>query len=133
MTTQFLKSPLFDLFKINNLPYQSEMIEHPDSYTVETDLIGFAKDEISVEILGSHLTVLGHKMDKKDDQFRRIYYLKSPVDAEKIFANLNEGHLEIFIPKLSQAQRVEINEIEVPKNDYTQEEYWEDLTLFDPY
>jgi HSP20 family protein len=100
-------------------------VEASDSqYVLSLDMPGIGKDEMNVEVEGSHLVVYGER--KSDESFegnstnykertfgafRRNFAIPDDVDTNAIEANHQNGVLKISIPKSKRkkAKKIEIN------------------------
>lgn len=108
-------------------PFRTDIRENDEEYTLDADLPGFAKEDISIDVEGDQLTVKAeHKSETeaKDDKTNyvrreRTYgaYARSfdisGVDADKITAKYENGVLTLHLPKLAPvtppSRRLEIN------------------------
>ncbi len=98
--------------------------ETSDEYMVSADLPGIKKEDISIECVGSQLTISaerkyespeGRKQDHQErfyGMYQRSFTLPSGVDADKIEASCESGVLTIHIPKAekAKARRIEIGD-----------------------
>lgn len=99
--------------------YQTET-----GFGIDILLPGFAKEEISVDVDGRHLTVKSLETDKEKHttetgkyirrDFRRSdfeakYILPRTADLEKLEAKFENGILQVVIPKTEQALPKKIN------------------------
>ena len=98
-----------------------DVVEEPESFLVKADLPGVSKDDVSVAIQDSFLTIKGerkHEMEKKDGnfyhqervhgQFVRTVELPTRVDASKVLATFKDGVLQVTLPKSEEAKPKEI-------------------------
>ncbi len=87
-----------------------DVTETDDAYLVEVDLPGVKRDDITVDLAGSELTITGELKEKerqglfrhrtrRTGQFSYQVTLPRDVDADKIKANLADGVLTVRIPK----------------------------------
>lgn len=85
-----------------------DVVEDDDSYQLRIDLPGFAKDEVKVYIDDGVLVVNAHRNKEKIDQqekwrtrdsFRTKMTLPKNIDTTKLHAKVNNGVLEVYIPK----------------------------------
>ena len=102
-----------------------EMVFHPpvdikenmDSYQVTMEVPGVNKEDISIEMKDSVLSISGKReisSEEKDETYHRIerYYgsfcrsftIPTPVDEKKIDAAYKDGILTISIPKKEEAK-----------------------------
>ena len=95
-----------------------EMFDKKDEIVVKAEVPGLDKPDIQVSVDGDLLTVRGEKKKetetKKEDYyfsecaygaFSRSLRLPVEVKADKVTANLNNGVLEIHLPKAEEAKR----------------------------
>lgn len=88
--------------------------ETPEVYKVTAEIPGYNKDEISADVIGRTLTIKGeHKEEEQKSEnenmircerrrsrsFERSVRLPVDLDAKKVAANLNNGMLEVTVPK----------------------------------
>lgn len=98
-----------------------DVYEEKDEIVAKAELPGLSKDDISVSLTDSTLTIRGEK--KKEDEvkdesyfysersygsFARSIELPTEVQAEKVKANFKNGILVIRLPKSEQAKRKQI-------------------------
>lgn len=103
----------FDSFFENEkLTPKLEIKENDSSLILKAELPGMTKDDISVELKDSILTISGEKKIEKEDKnekyhrteisygkFSRSFHVPMNVDSENIQANFKDGILNIEIPK----------------------------------
>lgn len=99
--------------------------EVDDAYFIEIDLPGIKKDEISIDVKDSVLTISGerkvkeetkeesyYKIESKYGKFERSFTLPKNVNLDKITATSTDGVLEVIIPKqeilTSQPKKIDI-------------------------
>jgi HSP20 family molecular chaperone IbpA len=87
--------------------------ENADRYKVTTEVPGFTKDQISLDVNGNMLILKGERKDESSSRdesnirverrrmskFERSLRLPNDVDPKKIKASLNHGILDIQIDK----------------------------------
>lgn len=123
-----LRDPVFgslfdDFFTTTNKPkatYHSryntkvDILESDNDYKVVANLPGFSKENVSIDIQEGVLTLKAAKQeeDTADESYRalrqervnsnveRRFYLDDSVDAENVTATLENGVLELRLPKL---------------------------------
>ena len=89
-----------------------EVAEDEDKITVRLELPGVKKDDVEVSLSDNTLTIRGEKKreeETKDENivriervygsFQRSISLPAAVDADKVEAKLNDGVLEVVLPK----------------------------------
>jgi HSP20 family protein len=99
-----------------------DVIENDDDYTVRLDLPGIDPNDVKVEIDDHTLTIsgeMGDTIERENDRyhyrerhfgaFQRSVRLPNTVDTENIDANVENGVLNIVLPKLPQAQPKQIS------------------------
>jgi HSP20 family protein len=95
-----------------------DVAETEDGYFVTMDIPGLTKDDISVKVEGGAVTIEGERKEEKRGRYHRSelaygrfvkdFTLPDDVDAEKIEAKVNNGVLELRLPKSEKARAVEI-------------------------
>ena len=93
-----------------------DVAENGDSLVFSVELPGFAKDGVDISVDDGILTISGErKFDRKEDsryhrlerrygQFHRSFRLPNSVDIENAAATLNEGVLQLVVPKREEAK-----------------------------
>lgn len=89
-----------------------EITETDDELIVRGELPGLTKDDISVELKDSVLSISGEKKIDKSEKigkvlrseisygsFHRSFHISTDVESENITANFEDGILTITIPK----------------------------------
>ena len=90
--------------------------EQDDAYVVEADLPSVRREDVDIELVGNQLTITGEikekerkgvvrKRTRRVGRFEYRVTLPSQVDSDKIEAKLNDGVLQVRVPKLERAQR----------------------------
>ncbi|OGQ95463.1 MAG: hypothetical protein A2284_17475 [Deltaproteobacteria bacterium RIFOXYA12_FULL_61_11] len=94
--------------------------EREDAHVLTTELPGFAKQDVKVEVKGNVLNITGkrnsgieegygfHRRERGYGTFSRQLNLPREVDAESIKASLQDGVLTIQFEKLAQARTKQI-------------------------
>ena len=90
-----------------------DIVEHADKVTLEADIHGLRKEDVSVDVTGDMLVISGNKRDKPADQnatyirreikrssFRRAFQLGEKIAKDKIEAKFENGSLIINLPKI---------------------------------
>lgn len=98
-----------------------DVAEDKESFRIHAELPGLKKDDVKISIKDNILTLRGEKKfadEKKKDNYYRIersygmfarqFTLPRGVDANKIAAKMEDGVLEVMIPKLPEAQEKEV-------------------------
>ena len=93
------------------------------AYHIEVDLPGVKKDDIKVDISGNTLTISGerkiknevnekdyYKFESSFGKFQRSFSLPEDIDKENISAAMEDGVLEVTLPKLKkeESKKIEI-------------------------
>ena len=105
----------------------ADVLETKDALLIKVELPGLTEKEIKVEIENGVLSISGErKLEKKEEEknyyriersygkFVRSFTLPSNVYGEKIMATVNNGLLEIELPKKESAKPRTVN-VEVKK------------------
>jgi HSP20 family protein len=88
----------------------ADVEEADDAYTVEVELPGVKKSDISIELAGRRVTIAGERHEKerrgvlrrrtrKVGQFRYEVVLPGDFDESQVTASLKEGVLTVRLPK----------------------------------
>ena len=98
-----------------------DVLEKDNAYLVKAELPGVKKEDIHISIDGSQVTIEAEvKREKKDEKDRelhiervhgkvmRSFTLPQEVDEAKAQAKVNDGVLELTLPKKQAAGRKEI-------------------------
>jgi len=133
-TFDWLQRQINDLFDFPRFPETQglfdrrvspaiDVIEHPDSFSVECDLPGIDQKDIDISIASGVLTIKGDKKTEQKSENRKVYKketwegsfqrtisLPSVVDADKVEASFSNGVLRITLPKRDEAKtkRIEL-------------------------
>lgn len=101
-----------------------EMFEKDDKFVVKAELPGIDKDKIDISVIGETLTIKGERKTETEikqesyyccersyGSFVRSITLPSAVDTKKIEASLENGILEVILPKAAEVKpkKVEIS------------------------
>ena len=112
-------NPLFDMDRMTRdffgdrpmEAFRTDIRDHGDRFTLEAELPGFQKEDITVDVEGDKLTIQAKhqsEINQKDDSYlrRERYYGSytrsfdiSAVDAENIHARYENGVLTLDLPK----------------------------------
>ena len=98
---------------------KTDVRETEAGYEVDIDLPGFKKDEINVELNNGYLSISAAKGLDKDEKkegrylrrefsytkFQQTMILPDDVDKEKIGAHVENGVLNITLPKFTEAEK----------------------------
>lgn len=100
---------------VNNSTFKVDIKEDNDSYKVVAEMPGFTKDDIKIELDDNRLTLSAEKVEEKDNSNEDEKFIHKErrsskmtrtmhfdnIDPENIEANLNDGLLEIKLPKIN--------------------------------
>ena len=100
-----------EFFGNNSYP-KVDVVDHSDKITIEAEIPGLSKDNVSVELEEDTLSIVGNKQEKqqnpdvkyvrrelKRSSFKRSFKLNGSLDLKNIKADFNNGVLLISIPK----------------------------------
>ena len=95
-----------------------DVSETEKAYLISTELPGLKKKDVEISVTGQNLILKGEKKDEKkikgDNMFRtersygsfyRSMMLPPEVEVERISAKIEDGVLEITLPKNKEAQK----------------------------
>ncbi len=98
-----------------------DIYETKESIVLNVELPGVTKDDISLEVKDSTLTIRGekklekdvkeenfHRMERTYGAFTRAFTLPSTVQQDKVKAKFRDGILEIHLPKAEEAKPKQI-------------------------
>ena len=99
-----------------------DIVEDETGFTLTADLPGVSKDRLGVKINGDNLLIEGEVatpvpqgmelvyVELRTPYYRRSFTLSRELDASKIEAKLNDGVLQLRIPKAEEAKprRIEV-------------------------
>lgn len=98
-----------------------DIYETVDNLVIKAEIPGMSKDDITVEVKDSTLSLKGERkfekeikeenyqrMERSYGAFHRVFSLPTTVDQEKIRASYNNGVLEITIPKEEKSEPKQI-------------------------
>ncbi len=98
-----------------------DIYETKDAICVRAELPGVDKAAVNVEVKDGVLTLRGerklekevkeenyHRIERSYGTFHRSFSLPSSVDEEKVTARMNDGVLEVDLPKKEQAKLKQI-------------------------
>jgi HSP20 family protein len=99
-----------------------EMLDKKDEIVVKAEVAGLDKPDLQVALDGDLLTIKGEKKKEQETKDEDYYFceraygafsrsLRLPVEvkADKITANLNNGVLEVHLPKSENAKETQIS------------------------
>lgn len=102
-----------------------EIKENGKELIVKAELPGLTKDDISVELKDSILTLSGERKSEKSEEkngkvlrseisygsFQRSFHISTEIDSDNIEANFEDGILRISLPKIKEktSKKIMIN------------------------
>ena len=100
-----------EFFGNNSYP-KVDVVDHDDKITIEAEIPGLGKEEVSVDLEENVLTISGRKHSHDEDtntryirkelkrsSFKRSFKLGENIDCKKTKADFNNGILLIDLPK----------------------------------
>ncbi|MHA2253076.1 MAG: Hsp20/alpha crystallin family protein [Candidatus Kariarchaeaceae archaeon] len=117
----------FDRFFDNNTHLAPlDLIESEEEFTIQIDLPGFSKEDVSIEADYEHITITAEYADEKEDQDEsdKTHYLlkervsnklsrsvkfRTPINASGAETSLENGVLTIKVPKAEEAKSVKLS------------------------
>jgi HSP20 family protein len=98
-----------------------DVIDHENDILVRAEVPGCTKDDIDISLSDSTMTIRGHSGEEHKEEDKDYYYhetsygeftrtvaLPTDVDADKAQAKLNNGILEVTLPKVETSKRKQI-------------------------
>jgi HSP20 family protein len=97
----------------------ADIEEKDDAYLVEVELPGVKAEDVTIELIGNELSVSGEVREEQREgvvrrrmrRYGRFDYrvaLPDQLDPEKVEASLEDGVLEVRVPKAEKAKRRQI-------------------------
>ncbi len=99
-----------------------EVREEKDRFVVHADLPGMKKEDLSISVEGTYLTLRGERKEETESKekgyryserffgtFSRTIELPTEIDAQKVKAAYKDGVLEIQLPKSESAKPKQID------------------------
>lgn len=77
--------------------------EDKDSYTIDLDLPGLAREEIKIETEDGELSISGERKGRY--RVKKLFSLPDDVDAEAIEAKHENGVLKLRLPKTAKVNK----------------------------
>ena len=100
-----------EFFGNNSYP-KVDVKDYDDKITIEAEIPGLAKEDVSVDLQAQVLTITGGKREVKDDEgaryirkelkrssFKRSFKLGDNMNVKKIQADFDNGLLLVTVPK----------------------------------
>ncbi len=101
---------------------EMEVREKNDCYVICADLPGLSENEVTVEVLGNRLVIRGKREEEQREEgeqywayersygsFARSFVLPEGASSDQIAAQLENGVLEVRIPKVKNEQPTKIH------------------------
>lgn len=113
MRTQDLLFPnfFFDSY-LANAPVasraESHVEENEEGYFLALDLPGVRKEDVKISAENRQLTIEAERKGRNAAKVRRVFSLPDDVNADGIAAQLQDGVLELALPKKEQAKPKQI-------------------------
>lgn len=109
-----MRTMLFpDLFTLADAPVntaaRSHVEENQQGYFLQLDLPGVAKEDLRVTTENRHLVIEGERKGRFAGNVRRVYSLPDDVATDAIEAQLQNGVLELALPKKEAAKPKQIS------------------------
>lgn len=99
-----------------------EMFEKPDKFVIKAEMPGIKEEDIEISVSDNTLTIKGEKKAEKEVREEDYYFsetsygsffrsvsLPSNVNAEAIAASIDDGVLEVDIPKVAEVKPKKIS------------------------
>ena len=90
------------------------IFETPDRYVLEAELPGVNKDGLDISLDNNVLTIVGRRTadpganvlyrESESADFRRVFELDPAIDTGKIAAKIDQGILNLVLPKTEKVQ-----------------------------
>src|SRR3954452_1978493 len=91
------------------------VLENADGYTLEVEMPGVSKETLEMWVENNELTVVGRRAmpavegtllhrESRPENFRRTFELDPSIDAEKISAKIEQGVVNLILPKAEQVK-----------------------------
>ncbi len=122
----YFDNAIDQLFESENYKMKCDIYEKDNTYYVEMDLPGFAKNEINIECNKGNLVVTVEKETKEEDsssdkkylrkertygKYSRSFYL-GDINEDAIEAKYVDGTLYINIPKINENENKKLIDIQ---------------------
>lgn len=109
-----------EFFGNNSYP-KVDVVDHNDKITIEAEIPGLKKEEVSVDLEENVLTISGSKNNSEKDagaryirkelkrsSFKRSFKLGQNINHKKIKAHFENGILLISVPKVAQDEQKKV-------------------------
>ncbi len=98
-----------------------DIYETKDGYLLEAEMPGVSKEGLEVTLEGNEITIVGHRQndgkpgaplfqERVPADYRRVFELDPAIDTSKITATMEQGVLNLTLPK---SERVKPRKIKV--------------------
>lgn len=100
---------------------KTNLYDDGNHFTMQAEVPGMTKDEISIKIQGNYLELSGtrksdapegykaHRIEREAASFTRSFTLPSDVDVDKVNASLKNGILSLTLPKAEAAKPKQVS------------------------
>lgn len=89
--------------------------EEKDTYVLEADMPGVARDSLEITLEGSELTLVGRRtqastpgevllQEQRRADYRRVFEINPAINASGITAHMSQGLLTLTLPKSEQVK-----------------------------
>lgn len=117
---QFFGNPFGSFFRGGDIAaFSSDITDQGESYLLEADLPGFAKEDIHLDINGDMLSINAERHSEHEEKEKRDRYVRcersygkytrqfdvSMVDTESIKAKYENGVLRVTLPKKNEKEQ----------------------------
>ena len=100
-----------------------DLHETADEYVITAEVPGISRSDLEIQTHDGALTIAGHRREQPEaceqyhrierghGSFRRSFHLPSPIDEDRITADLRDGVLTIRCPKVPDggARRIQVS------------------------
>jgi len=103
-----------------------DLVDHGDKYEVNLEMPGIPKDNINIEVTGNNIEISADydnatenkgknflRRERIRTQFYRSFELPEDLKTDKIDAELNDGILRVYLPKIEPKQKVKSKKIKI--------------------
>ena len=107
--------------RLKDMTPKVDVIDRVDDILVRADVPGVTRENLDVTLTDNTITIKGktseQKREEKGDYFRsetmkgaftRTLYLPSDVDGNRAESSFENGVLEVVVPKLEKARRIQV-------------------------
>lgn len=116
---EMFRDPFFSRSYDNNVAQvmKTDVKEDTDTYTLDIELPGYAKEDIQAELKEGYLTISANRTDNKEEKdekgryirkerytgtCKRTFYVGDHLEQEDIKAGFKDGILRLVVPKETQ-------------------------------